>query len=140
VQAQHTIAQTAASDDEHDIQSMLLGRTEETFPRNLRYGALATIYATVEQSIRSACYLTGDVLGAPFAEPRGGMPRGDLRRCPRAGPGPRAGAVDLAPAFRQRVAATAPPSHAVAHAAPLGGPEIDAPGLLLAPSLREKGA
>ena len=72
VQAQQAIAQTATSRDEHEMQYMLLGKMEETFPRNLRYGALVTIYATVEQSIRSACHLTGDVLGKPFAEPQGG--------------------------------------------------------------------
>ena len=72
VQKQHAIAQTATSDDEHDMQYMVLAEMEETFPRNLRYGALVTIYATVEQKIRSACYLTGEVLGTPFTEPKGG--------------------------------------------------------------------
>src|SRR5207247_3540099 len=47
VQAQQATARTATSSDEHDTQYMLLGKMEETFPRNLRYGALVTIYATV---------------------------------------------------------------------------------------------
>ena len=72
VQEQQAIAKTAITDDEHDMQYMLLGRMEETFPRNLRYGALVTVYSTVEQSIRSACHLTGEVLGQPFVEPKGG--------------------------------------------------------------------
>ena len=77
VQKQHAITQTATSEVEHDMQYMLLGEMEETFPRNLRYGTLVTIYATVEQSIRSACYLTGEVVGGPFTEPkRGGMLEG----------------------------------------------------------------
>lgn len=75
-QEHEAIAQNAMSDDEHDTRYMLLGRIEETFPRNLRYGALMTIYATVEQSIRNACSLTGDVLGDPFVEPNGGMLEG----------------------------------------------------------------
>src|SRR2546427_2310602 len=71
VQRQRSIANTAASHDEQDAQNMLLGKMEETLPRNLRYGALVTIYATVEQMIRDACQITARVLGRRFIQPEG---------------------------------------------------------------------